>query len=344
MNAACRGSVAGSSDSPSTTTNPELVGSATTPAGGGSLEMISVTRFDETVAFPYGSVLPPSKPAPQSGDTAVSVLPAAAPSTRTTDASHASASAATPTEVGHGSVPAATEGGPIPVGSAVGSSADGVAAGPFAAPGARVYVVGRYLDTGREVLAKHVHEGESYEVGRKPGTPFEHDRYVERYHAALVPTRNGVLVEDFGAQNGVFARISGPELVRDDDQFRIGEQLLAVQSLALPEEAGARAIGCPDPGYWARIDMLLRPDLVAASYPVDECEAVIGRDEGSIQFPDDAAVSPVHCRLRADEDRMVLEDLASEHGTFLRLRAQQVVPYGTTLLIGQTLIRVERNG
>jgi pSer/pThr/pTyr-binding forkhead associated (FHA) protein len=220
----------------------------------------------------------------------------------------------------------------------------GVAAGPFVAPGARVYVVGRYLQHGQEASAGSVSEGESFEVGRKSGSPLQHDVYVERYHAALVPMSDGIVVEDFGSQNGVFVRIAEPTAIEDGDQFRIGEELLAVRSLARPKEAGVRAIGCPDPGYWARIDMLLRPDLVAASYPVDESEAVVGRDEGSIQFPDDPAVSPEHCRLRADGEQIILEDLGSEHGTFLRLRSNHVVPYGSTLLVGQTLLRLERNG
>lgn len=347
MNAACRGRVDGSTASPSTTTNtnPESVGSVSTPAGGGSL------MFENTIAFPYGSVLPPPRAATQrDGGIEVPARPAAAPPSHTNEASsRAPASVATASAAPDSSdrlasgIPTATEGGAVPVGSAVGAE-DGVAAGAFVAPGARVYIVGRYLDAGREAYAGHVHEGESYEVGRKPGTPFEHDRYVQRYHAALVPTKEGVRVDDFDSQNGVFVRIQTPTLVQDGDQFRIGEELLAVRSLAMPEEAGVKAIGCPDPGYWARIDMLLRPDLAAASYPVDEAEAVIGRDEGSIQFPDDPAVSPVHCCLRALGDAIVLEDLDSEHGTYVRLRPQQVVPYGTTLLVGQTLLRFERNG
>jgi pSer/pThr/pTyr-binding forkhead associated (FHA) protein len=382
MNAACRGSDDGPTASPSTTTkNPESVGSESTPAGGGSLGMNTDVRrqpltplsewvapdpggtrmialspivspaFENTIAGPYASVLPPPRPAPPRTDvTQISALPAAAPQARTPEAaSRASASASTPSAAPGSSgrpasgTPNATEGGAVPVGSAAGSRSNGVAAGAFVEPGARVYVVGRYLDCGHEVLAGDVPEGESFEVGRKPGTAFEHDHYVERYHAALVPMNDGVVVEDFGSQNGVFLRLVRPTPIEDGDQFRIGDELLAVRSLSRPEEAGVRALGCPDPGYWARIDMLLRPDLVAASYPVDENEALIGREEGSIQFPDDPAVSAEHCRLRADGEQILLEDLDSEHGTFLRLRPQQVVPYGSTLLVGQTLLRLERN-
>ena len=85
VNAACRGRVDGSTASPSTTnTNPESAGSVSTPAGGGSLvsdnatrarpltplsewiapdpggtRIIGVNRLENTIAFPFGSVLPP---------------------------------------------------------------------------------------------------------------------------------------------------------------------------------------------------------------------------------------------------------------------------------------------
>ena len=48
------------------------------------------------------------------------------------------------------------------------------------------------------------------------------------------------------------------------------------------------------------------------------------------------------CRVFGDDNGVYLEDLDSSNGTYIRVRTGQVVPFGTTLLVGQQLFRIEK--
>ena len=212
-------------------------------------------------------------------------------------------------------------------------------------PGATATFVGTYLADGSAVQRVHVPEGESLEIGRKPGSPFAADPYLARYHAALVATPEGIVVEDFGTINGLFVRLTAPAPLRHGDQFRIGEELLSYEEIPSTsiDEDGVTPLGCPNPGYWSKVNVLLTPEQAAATYPVDEAEVIFGREEGHIIFPDDQFCSSEHCRLVVDDEGARLEDLGSQNGTFIRVRSGDVLPYGSVVLVGRTLIKLERS-
>jgi pSer/pThr/pTyr-binding forkhead associated (FHA) protein len=213
---------------------------------------------------------------------------------------------------------------------------------PTTPPQLRVNIVGRYLGATTEDGCVATEHDEPLVIGRRPGSPFADDPYVERCHASLTATPEGVRVEDFGSLNGVYVRLTTPARLGDGDLFRVGHELLSFETLhaATVRRSSTQPLGCPDPGYWARISAMLTPECSAASYPVDDVEVVIGRGDTHLQFPDDDFVDAAHCRVTADDHGAVLEDLDSAHGTFLRLRSGDVVPYDSVLLVGQTLVSV----
>jgi hypothetical protein len=213
----------------------------------------------------------------------------------------------------------------------------------LARPSARAVVVGPYL---AQPLAKppshELGRGEPLEIARAPGTAFADDPYVERRHATLTALEDGVRVDDLDSQNGVFRLLTTPTPLPDGAHFILGDQLLAFRSLDRhPPRSDARPFGSPDPGYWGRIDVMLAPWTAAASYPIDEAEVILGREVGQVQFPDDACISRRHCRIVTDTSCVHLEDIGSVHGTYFKLTSGTVVPYGTILLIGRTLLRLE---
>ena len=210
------------------------------------------------------------------------------------------------------------------------------------APRARAVVLGRYLgDRKAPPVSLGIPAGASLEVGRAAGATFSDNPHVEAHHAILTATESGVIVEDLGSTNGVFVRLAGPHRLRNGDRFVVGEELLAFRTLGLPTRGGALPFGSPDPGYWGRIDVMLGPDVAAASYPIDEAEVTMGRGDGHIQFPDDPYASRQHCRIVDGPGGAVLEDLGSTHGTFVRLRSGDEVPHGSVLLIGRTVVRLD---
>jgi pSer/pThr/pTyr-binding forkhead associated (FHA) protein len=228
--------------------------------------------------------------------------------------------------------------------------ADGV---PEATPvpaqmaGATAVFLGRLNDaTPDDRTPIFVPEGESLEVGSKRGSPFARDPYVARYHAALVPMADGVLVEDFGTANGVYVRAESRVPLRDDDRLRIGQQLL--RFLRFVDDAGTedsvRRVGSPDPGAWGRLAIMLDAHREAAAYPLRTDIVELGQQTGDVQFPCDASVGEPHCRLVRGDDGPAVDVEPGGPATYVRVDRGDVVPYGTELLIGETRVRLDRAG
>ena len=68
---------------------------------------------------------------------------------------------------------------------------------------------------------------------------------------------------------------------------------------------------------------------------------MLGRERGDILFPEDGYVSGTHARISLSDGQVILSDLGSSNGTFLRLRHERTIPNGSFILMGQQLFRVE---
>ncbi|TPV95569.1 MAG: FHA domain-containing protein [Myxococcales bacterium FL481] len=187
-------------------------------------------------------------------------------------------------------------------------------------------------------------EGGPEVLGRDYGPPFDNDAYLDPRHAALTVAHEGVRVDDFDSLNGVFVKLEGRVELRDGDQFRVGQELILYQDLPEPALSadGSEQMGSPNPGYWGRISVIISPGQTCAAYPIKERGLVIGREAGDARFPEDGYVSGRHCAVVGDDSGVYLEDLGSSNGTYVRVRTGDTVPFGSLVLFGQQLFRVER--
>jgi len=77
--------------------------------------------------------------------------------------------------------------------------------------------------------------------------------------------------------------------------------------------------------------------------PTDGDEFVIGKTEQChLRLPNDDFASRQHARIVRAGDQALLEDLGSANGTFLRVRRTMQLEQGDEILIGTTLLRLER--
>ncbi len=207
-------------------------------------------------------------------------------------------------------------------------------------PAARLVMLG---PDGQPIGERILAAGEVLEIGRDMGPPWDDDAYLDPRHAALTPTADGILVEDFGALNGVFLKLTERMEIQHGDQFRVGQELLLYEDLPepTPTEDGTEKMGSPNPGYWGRISVLVDPDRPSGAFPIASEGIGIGREHGEITFPTDGYVSGHHCRIFGDDEGIYIEDVGSSNGTYMRVRNGQVVPYGSLVLIGQKLFQLE---
>jgi pSer/pThr/pTyr-binding forkhead associated (FHA) protein len=171
---------------------------------------------------------------------------------------------------------------------------------------------------------------------------FGDDPTVSPEHARFVVRGDRSFVEDLGSVNGTFLRLRAPQPLASGDEVRLGRQLLRVEPVPRPiEGAGARPWGSTDPGYRARLTQLLDGGGTGEVFPLRKGENTVGREAGQICFPADRYVSARHARVDVSDAGLVISDLGSSNGTFVRITAPAPVRPGDQVLVGMQLIRVE---
>ncbi|HMK73378.1 MAG TPA: FHA domain-containing protein [Myxococcaceae bacterium] len=186
-------------------------------------------------------------------------------------------------------------------------------------------------------------KGEVMTAGASGDLPLTDDPYVAPVQIRFFYSGGRLAVEDAGAGNGVFARLKAERELPIGGELRLGRQRLLLEAVspARPGEDGTLAWGSPDPGYRLRVVQLLDGGIRAAAFPLREGDNLLGREMGDIIFPTDGFVSGRHAVLKARGDRLVVRDVGSSNGTFLRLTSAVFVDNGDQFLVGRELLRVE---
>jgi pSer/pThr/pTyr-binding forkhead associated (FHA) protein len=194
--------------------------------------------------------------------------------------------------------------------------------------------------------------GNGLTIGRNQGeVRFPPDAFVSPVHAKVTRHPQGVQLEDLNSRNGVYVRILRPQGVYPGDHFLLGHQLVRLDNLegeeleAPPDANGVRAFGTPLEPAWGKLVLIGVGGRLADIYYLRGAQTVFGRESGDILFPSDAFLSRRHARirmeLRSGAMSVMLEDLGSANGTYLRLRGSAVLGAGDMFRVGDQLFRVQ---
>jgi pSer/pThr/pTyr-binding forkhead associated (FHA) protein len=171
---------------------------------------------------------------------------------------------------------------------------------------------------------------------------FADDATVSPEHARFSLRGEALFVEDLGSTNGTFVRLRAPRPLSAGDEIRLGRQVLRVEAIPRPVEgAGARPWGSADPGYRARLTQILEGGGTGEVFPLRRGENAIGREVGQVCFPADRYVSARHARIDVSEAGLLLSDVGSSNGTFVRIAGSAQVGAGDQVLVGMQLLRIE---
>ena len=196
-------------------------------------------------------------------------------------------------------------------------------------------------DGGPEALVPM--RGEVLTCGRQGDIPLPDDPFVNELQARFFYSGARLAIEDVGGGNGVFCRLREERELHTGGELRLGRQRLLLEPVPALETSpdGATRWGSPDPGYRFRLVQLLEGGIAGAAYPLKDGDNQLGREAGDITFPGDGFVSGRHAVLRVAEDRLLVKDVGSSNGTFIKLGAPAFVDSGDQFLIGRQLLRVE---
>jgi len=108
---------------------------------------------------------------------------------------------------------------------------------------------------------------------------------------------------------------------------------------ATPAPPGSQTSAPPTLGM--RLSAIRNDGAPGAAFPLRASHSLCGRLEGDIKLPDDPTVSPRHASFTLEGDRVVVRDLGSVNGTFLRIRGPYRLAAGEEFRIGRQLLRLE---
>jgi FHA domain len=192
----------------------------------------------------------------------------------------------------------------------------------------------RYDPPGTEVL-----------VGAAGGVSLPGERFCHPEEALLSFREGRLWLEDLEGGNGVFLRIRTPVELELLDEFVVGDQLLRIQKNPISDDGPD-----PDPTYFYSSPKWPSSFRVTQVFEggADGCSVVargntlqIGSAVGDLVFPDDPLVAEQHCLIEEQAGAMVLTDLGTRTGVFVRIRGEQELAHGDELLIGRTRLVVD---
>jgi ribosomal protein L40E len=178
---------------------------------------------------------------------------------------------------------------------------------------------------------------------------FGKDPYLTPRHVGFRRNGDCLVVQDLGSLCGTYLRIRR-EVIFHGDVFRVGRELLRYIDY---ENDRSRARQRPelrdrlsrqqerDEGFWGELVIMAGISPLGDRVMLRNKTITIGRVEGDIVFCRDDRLSGSHARLSKRDDGLLLEDLDSRRGTFVRLVGEKEVPFGSELIVGETRLGLD---
>jgi hypothetical protein len=193
--------------------------------------------------------------------------------------------------------------------------------------------------------AKYEPPGDEFILGAKGAVRLVGERFCHPHEAIVRFKDEKLLVEDLEEGNGVFLRIRTPVELEFGDEFIVGDQLLRVESNPPPRDEPG-----PGPTYfysspqWAsafRIVQIFEGGAKGMCVLSRGSTLQIGALVGDMVLQGDPLVEDQHCIIEEQAGELVLTDLGSRTGVFVRIRGEQEIVHGDELVVGRTHLVVD---
>ena len=184
--------------------------------------------------------------------------------------------------------------------------------------------------------------GSSYAGPNGVGLPGE--KFCHPHEAALRWRDGRLWLEDLEGGNGAFLRIRSRVELNAGDEFIVGDQLFRVEKNPVaddePAEGPTYFYSSPKwPGSF-RIVQIFERGALGACAVMKGGVTQIGSAYGDIVVRD-PLVSEQHCVLEEQAQVVVLTDLDSRTGVFVRLQGEAELVHGDEVIIGRTRLLVD---
>jgi hypothetical protein len=187
--------------------------------------------------------------------------------------------------------------------------------------------------------------GDENIVGSKGSISLQGDKFCHPTEAVVRFHDEKLWVDDLEGGNGAYLRIRSRVELEFGDEFIIGDQLFRVeQNPVADDEPG------PGPTYfysspkWPssfRVVQIFEGGAIGACCVARGGMVLVGSAVGDIVVPTDPLVSEQHCMVEEQAGTLVLTDLNSRTGVFVRLRGEAEITQGDEIMFGRTRLQLE---
>lgn len=204
------------------------------------------------------------------------------------------------------------------------------------------FLVMRSLTGGPESYAI---DGEENVVGSQGSIPLYGEKFCHPTEAVVRFHDDKLWVDDLEGGNGAFLRIRSRVELEYGDEFVVGDQLFRVEKNPVADDEPG-----PGPSYfysspkWPstfRVQQIFEGGGVGACCVARGGMVLIGSAVGDIVIPTDPLVSEQHCMVEEQAGTLVLTDLGSRTGVFVRLRGEAEIGSHDEVLFGRTRLMLE---
>jgi hypothetical protein len=173
-----------------------------------------------------------------------------------------------------------------------------------------------------------------------PGETFCHPR-----EATLKYREGRLFLERLDGFNGVFLRIQKPVVMSYGEEFIVGDQLLRIEENPVSDDAPD-----PHPTYfyssprWPssfRVVQVLAGGARGACLVARGSTLQVGSAIGDLILSNDPLVDAQHCLVEEQAGSILLTDLDSRNGVFVRSQPRQELVNGDEIVIGRTHLVVD---
>lgn len=184
-------------------------------------------------------------------------------------------------------------------------------------------------------------------IGRSEGdVRVGDDDFVSPRHARFSVQDGQLFVDDLESLNGVWLRVRVDVRLGDGDEILVGQQQLRVENVSERRRGaavdGTRRLGMAVNGRRFRVAQLADDGEPLDIYHLSAQGCRIGRRLGDLVFTEDTFMSGTHALLVPRDGAVVLKDLSSRNGCWVRIKGRQSLDTGDAVMIGRTVWRIGR--
>ena len=184
-------------------------------------------------------------------------------------------------------------------------------------------------------------------IGRSGLVTIAKERFAHPEEAKLVWKDDRLWLIDIPGGNGAFLRVQHLVELEAGDEFLVGDQLLRVDRNPDPYDDGPTAeptyfYSSPKPvGSPFRVTQFFEGGQAGACVLARTNSIQIGSERCDMNFGGDLLISKQHCILEEQAGVIILTDLDSRTGVFVRVKTEQELMHGDEIIVGRTRLKVE---